>query len=98
MRIVYISLPTVGAVQDFVLQISPLEGNFDLLSGGYVLDAKSLMGIISLDLSKPLKLAVEKDTAEAMQAIRRFIVRTPCPNDVSVSRRKEIIGASEVDP
>ena len=74
MRIVYISLPTVGAVQEFVISISPLDGNFDLLSGGYILDAKSLMGIIGLDLAKPLKLAVAKDTPETMQVLSRFII------------------------
>ena len=74
MRVVYISLPTVQAVQKFVEQISPMEGDMDLLSGGYVLDARSLMGILSLDLSKPLKLAVHKETAETMKAIEPFIV------------------------
>ena len=77
MRSVYVSLPTVEAVQKFVERISPLEGNFDLLSGGYVLDAKSLMGILSLDLTKPLKLSVEKDTTETMQAIKSFIAEMP---------------------
>ena len=74
MRTVYISLPTTGAVQDFVAKISLLGGQFDLLSGNYVLDAKSLMGIFSLDLTKPIKLRVEKDTKETMQAIELFIV------------------------
>ena len=72
MRSVYVSLPTVDTVQKFVEQISPLEGNIDLLSDGYVLDAKSLMGIFRLDLSKPIKLTVEKDTEEAMRAISCF--------------------------
>ena len=81
MQSVYVSLPTVGAVQKFVERISPLKGNFDLLSGGYVLDAKSLMGILSLDLTKPLKLSVEKDTAEAMRAIESFIIEMPRPPD-----------------
>ena len=73
MRTVYISLPTVESVQSFVGKISGLEGNFDLLSGDYIVDARSLMGIFSLDLSKPLELVVENDTAEAMRAIARFI-------------------------
>ena len=74
MRTVYVSLPTAEVVQDFVAEISPLEGHFDLLAGKYVLDAKSLMGIFSLDLTKPLKLRIERDTGEAMQAIERFII------------------------
>ena len=77
MRSVYVSLPTVRVVQSFVAQISKLEGNFDLQSGKYVLDAKSLMGILSLDLSKPHKLTVEKDTDEAMRVVMRFTAQPP---------------------
>jgi len=77
MRTVDVYLPSVETVQEFVVQISPLEGNFDLLTNSYILDAKSLMGILSLDLSKPLKLAVEKDTAETMQTIGRFLADEP---------------------
>ena len=73
MRSVYIKLPTVDDVQSFVSQISTLEGDFDLMSDGYVLDARSLMGILSLDLSKPLKLIVEKDTEETMRAIAHYM-------------------------
>ena len=74
---VYISLPTVEAVQRFVERISPLEGNIDILSDGYVLDAKSLMGIFGLDLSQPIMLTVEKDTEEAMHSINPFIAKMP---------------------
>jgi len=74
MRIVYVSLPTPHDVQAFVGKISPLDGQFDLLANGYVLDAKSLMGIFGLDLTKPLKLRIEKDTKETMQAVKRFLV------------------------
>ena len=77
MRTVYIDLPTVESVQRFVEQISPLEGQFDLLSNEYILDAKSLMGIFRLDRTKPIKLRVEKDTGAAMRAIKRFIVEIP---------------------
>ena len=73
MRTVNINLRSPEAVQDFVAQISRLDGQFDLLSGKYVLDAKSLMGIFSLDLTKPLQLRVEQDTEKTMQAIARFI-------------------------
>jgi phosphotransferase system HPr-like phosphotransfer protein len=82
MQTVYISLPTVVAVKKFVELISQLEGQFDLLSDEYILDAKSLMGICQLDLKKPLKLRVEVNTKENMQAIDQFIVKnTPGVSD-----------------
>jgi len=77
MRTVYISLPTVEAVQRFVEIISPLPGQFDLLSDEYVLDAKSLMGIFKLDLIQPIKLRIEKDSEETMNAIDNYIVENP---------------------
>jgi phosphotransferase system HPr-like phosphotransfer protein len=73
MQTVYINLPTVETAQKFVMLISPLPGQFDLLSEDYVLDAKSLMGIFKLDLAKPIKLRIEKDTKETMQVINQFM-------------------------
>ncbi|MDL2254108.1 HPr family phosphocarrier protein [Ruminococcaceae bacterium OttesenSCG-928-I18] len=75
MRQVYISLPTTEKVQDFVETLSPLEGDFDLVSGKYILDAKSLMGIFTLDLDRPIQLNVYRDTAENMRALDRFMVK-----------------------
>lgn len=53
-----IYLPTVKAVKDFVkiTSLSPLS--IDLVSGTYKVDAKSLMGVFSLDLSSHLTLLV----------------------------------------
>ena len=73
MRSVYISLPSVSCVQKFVATVSRLEGNFDLHSGNYILDARSLMGIFTLDLTKPVKLNVQNDTEETMQALSSFL-------------------------
>ena len=77
MQIVYVSIPTVETVQEFVERISPLNGQLDFLSGGYVIDAKSLMSIFGLNIKEPLALRVENDTEEAMQAISRYIVCGP---------------------
>ena len=74
MQTVYVNFPTVGAVQEFVERISPLGGQFDFLANGYIIDAKSLMSIFSLDLTGPLALHVENDSKETMQAISRFLV------------------------
>ena len=76
MRSVYVSLPSVNSVQKFVALVSKLEGDFDFRAGNYILDARSLMGIFTLDLSKPLKLTVERDTEETMQALSSFITDT----------------------
>ena len=74
MRTVHINLPTVEDAHDFVIQLSSLDGQFDVLAGRYVLDARSLMGILSLGLSKPLELRIEQDTPDTMDALKQFIV------------------------
>jgi len=61
MKTVNVCLNTVEKVRGFVNTISPLDGDFDLVSDRYVVDAKSIMGIFSLDLSKPLRLDIHDD-------------------------------------
>ena len=73
MRQVSISLPTVERVQRFVKAITPLSGDFELLSGKHILDAHSLMGLFSLDLSRPITLKVYNDCAENLSAIAPFL-------------------------
>ena len=73
MKDVYINLPSINAVQKFVMSISQLDGNFDLIDGKYILDARSLLGILSMDLTMPVKLSVEKDTPDTMRAIEPFV-------------------------
>ena len=61
MQSVMISLNSIEKVKHFVNIITRYDGDFDLSSGRYVIDAKSIMGIFSLDLSKPLRLDVHND-------------------------------------
>lgn len=75
MRSVYVELPTSHAVQSFVSTITGLQGDFELISGRYILDARSLMGIFSLDLEHPIELKVYNDSEENMKAIAPFVVQ-----------------------
>ena len=61
MKTVQISLNTISKVKSFVNAISQFDFDFDLIYGRYVIDAKSIMGIFSLDLSKPIDLAIHTD-------------------------------------
>ena len=67
MATVNVVLDTVEKVKGFVNMVSPLEGDIDLASERYVVDAKSIMGIFSLDLTKPLKVTIhDENTAERL--------------------------------
>lgn len=56
-----ISLDSIDKVKNFVNSIAQFDFDFDLVSGRYVIDAKSIMGIFSLDLSRPIDLNVHAD-------------------------------------
>lgn len=58
MKTVQISLNSIDKVKSFVNEITKYDNDFDLVSGRYVIDAKSIMGIFSLDLSKPIELNI----------------------------------------
>ena len=65
MKTVQISLNSIDKVKSFVNDITKFDYDFDLVSGRYVIDAKSIMGIFSLDLSKPIDLNIHaEDNAE----------------------------------
>lgn len=61
MKSIKVYLDTIDKVKGFVNAVSSCEGDFDLSSGRYVVDAKSIMGIFSLDLSKTLTLNIHDD-------------------------------------
>lgn len=72
---VNIMLNTINDVKNFVNTVSKYEFEVDLTSGRYVIDAKSIMGIFSLDLSKPIKLEARCDNnSKFVEEIKPFIV------------------------
>ena len=74
MKTVQISLNSIDKVKAFVNDITKFDCDFDLVSGRYVIDAKSIMGIFSLDLSKPITLNVhaEGDATEIMNILSNY--------------------------
>ena len=54
-------LNSIDKVKAFVNALGNYDSDFDLVSGRYVIDAKSIMGIFSLDLSKPIELSIHNE-------------------------------------
>ncbi len=69
MKKVLVSLNSIEKVKTFVKDIDQFECDCDLISGRYVIDAKSMLGIFSLDLSKPIELSIHADDEEADRVI-----------------------------
>ncbi len=76
MTSVQLSLNSIDKVKTFVNTISEYDFDFDIISGRYVIDAKSIMGIFSLDLSKPINLTIHTDDAdEVLKKIDEYLVK-----------------------
>lgn len=70
-----VMLGTINDVKNFVTVVTQCDYDVDLISGRYAVDAKSIMGIFSLDLSKPIDLEAHTDNAsEFFAQIKQFIV------------------------
>ena len=76
MKTVQISLNSIDKVKSFVNAITQFDYDFDLISGRYVIDAKSIMGIFSLDLSKPidLNIHVEENIDEVLDTLKPYLI------------------------
>ena len=76
MTTVTISLQAINDVKEFVNIVMRFDFDVDLVSGRYAIDAKSIMGIFSLDLSKELTLNIHSDNcADFLDQISKYIVK-----------------------
>ena len=74
MHTVQVNLNSVEKVRAFVNSVNTFDSEFDLVSGRFVIDAKSIMGILSLDLSKPITLTIYSDDDAIMESLKPFLV------------------------
>ena len=78
MKTVRISLNSIDKLKSFVNDLVRFSDvDFDLVSGRYVIDAKSIMGIFSLDLSKPIDLNIHADESrmdEIVATLKPYIL------------------------
>lgn len=76
MKAVKISLNSIDKVKSFVNEIAKYDYDFDLVSGRYVIDAKSIMGIFSLDLNQVITLNIhaENDLDNILEVLKPYIV------------------------
>ncbi|MCI7323094.1 MAG: HPr family phosphocarrier protein [Lachnospiraceae bacterium] len=70
MQEVKISLKSINDVKQFVQTITMLDGDYDVISGKYIVDAKSILGLFSVDLSKPVTLRIEVEDAKMEEVLR----------------------------
>ena len=74
MKDVWIRLSSTKDVQQFVATLVPLQGDFEFVGDHLFLDARSLMGIFGLDLTRPLRLRMHIDNPKNLAAIEPYRV------------------------
>lgn len=76
MKTIQISLNSIDKVKSFVNDITKFDYDFDLVSGRYVIYAKSIMGIFSLDLSRPIDLNIhaEENVDEVLETLKPYMI------------------------
>ena len=79
MKSIYIKLVTIEDVYSLVRTLLAFDGAVDLESGRYTVDGRSLLGIFSLDLTKPVKLIIhdESKADELFARLEKYVVEAP---------------------
>lgn len=79
MKSIYIKLTTIEDVYSLVRTLLAFDGEVDLESGRYTVDGRSLLGIFSLDLTKPVKLIFHDETKaeELFNLLSKYVVDAP---------------------
>ena len=71
---VQISLRSIDDVKQFIQTITMFDGNFELISGKYIVDAKSILGVFSIDLSKPVVLRIDVEKTKMEEVLKAISV------------------------
>ena len=70
----YVTLPTLEDVKSFSRLANQHDCEIDVCTGRYVVNAKSIMGLFSLDLAKPIKMEVYSDDCPAfLEEVKPFL-------------------------
>ena len=77
MRTVLIMLNSIDTVKAFVQTVNSFDSNFDIISGHTIIDAKSIMGILSLNLQQPLQLNIyNDDDPQILKKLEPYFMKT----------------------
>ena len=71
---VKIRIDSVDKVKKFSSIITKENVDCELIEGVHIIDARSIMGIFSMDLAKPIQLNIHSDNNEILKKLKEFIV------------------------
>lgn len=74
MQELMIKLNMVDDVKLFIEDVTNIDADVDLQKNHYIVDAKSIMGVFSLDLSEPVKVVIHSDDENLIEPFKRWVV------------------------
>lgn len=74
MRTVEVRFEGIEAIKRFVDIISRLDVDYDLVQGKYIVDAKSMMGVLGLNFDEEMSLNIHSDDLAALEAVKEYVL------------------------
>ena len=71
MKELTVKLNEIDKVKAFVNTVNKYPFDVEIRSGRYIIDAKSIMGVFSIDLSKPVRLCINADDENAIKKLEK---------------------------
>lgn len=68
----FIKINSVTDVMNFVKEASKIEGDVTVLKGRYIIDGKSIMGVMSIDMSTGMTVEYPADAVDFENFISQF--------------------------
>ena len=69
----YVKINSIEKVKSFVKDAESFSSEIDIVHGRYILDAKSIMGLFSIDLTKELKIVIQSEDKEEILRFHEFM-------------------------
>ena len=75
---VTVNLNSIAKVNKFVNEMTKFESDIDIMSGRYICDSKSVMGVLSYDLSKLVDIMIHSDNYEEVERFNEVLEEFKC--------------------
>ena len=70
-----IKLNIINDIKEFLATATKIDEDVDLIKGRYIIDAKSTMGLFTVDLSEPVKIVIHSDNKDFLELFRKWEVQ-----------------------
>ena len=69
-----IKLDTTDHIKEFLNETVKIKSDVDLIKGSRIIDAKSTIGVMTLDLSEPVEIAIHSENKDLLEPFKKWQV------------------------